>query len=83
MGNLAEVLGLMVGSISTLNGLTPNAFESIKTFNNLDVETKTTWEVLKAQLTLNQQAWVHHHMLFFLGHFLMVNDANKHDLVML
>jgi hypothetical protein len=53
MGNLAEVLGPMVGSISTLNGLTPNAFESIKTFSNLDVETKITWEVLKAQLTLN------------------------------
>jgi len=64
MGNLAEVLGPMVGSISTLNGLTPNAFENIKTFNNLDVKTKTTWEVLKAQLTLNQQAWVRHHMFY-------------------
>jgi hypothetical protein len=36
MGNLAKVSGPMVGSISTLNGLTPNAFESIKTFSNLD-----------------------------------------------
>jgi hypothetical protein len=81
MGNLIELLGAMVGSISTLNGLTSNVFESIKTFNNLDAETKITWEVLKAQLTLNQQAWAHHHMLSF--HFIMVNDGNKRNLVML
>lgn len=83
MRNLAKVSRPMVGSISTLNGLTPNVFENIKTFNNLDVKTKTTWDVLKAQLTLNQQASVCHHRLSFLWHFLMVNDGNKHDLVML
>jgi hypothetical protein len=54
MRNLAKVSRRMVGSISTLNGLTPNVFENIKTFNNLNVKTKTTRDVLKAQLTLNQ-----------------------------
>jgi hypothetical protein len=40
MGNFAKVLGLVVGSISTPSRLTPNVFESIETFNNLDAKTK-------------------------------------------
>jgi len=40
MGKFVKVSRLVVGLISTLSGLTPNAFESIETFNNLDAETK-------------------------------------------
>ncbi len=63
MGNLAKVLGLMVGSISMPNG--PFAFESIVSLNNLDVETKIAWEVMKIQLILNKKAWISRCMLFF------------------
>jgi hypothetical protein len=34
-GNLVEVLGLLFGSISTLNELAPAGYESIETHNNL------------------------------------------------
>jgi hypothetical protein len=53
MGKFVKVLWPMVGLVSTLSGLTPNVFESIKTFNNLDGKNKITWEVLKVQLTLH------------------------------
>jgi hypothetical protein len=35
MGNLVDVLGLIVGSISTPNELTPIGYESIETHSNL------------------------------------------------
>jgi hypothetical protein len=63
MGNLVEVLGKMVGSISTINGLTPNASKHIKTLSNFVAKTEFAQKVLKVQLTLNQQAWVLHHKL--------------------
>ncbi len=53
------------------------ASESIEARNNLDVETKIAWEVLKAQLNLNKQAWVPHHRLSLLWHFFVVNDGKK------
>jgi hypothetical protein len=37
MGDLVEVLGLVIGSISTPNGLTPIGYESIETHSNLHV----------------------------------------------
>ncbi len=63
MGNLAEVLGQMVGSISTINGLTLNASENIETSSNFDAKIEFAREILKVQLALNQQAWVLHHKL--------------------
>ncbi len=54
MGNLAKVLGLMVGSILMPNR--PFTFERIVSLNNLDVETKIAWEVLKIQLILSKKA---------------------------
>ncbi len=51
--NLVKDFGSIVGSISTPSG--PFAFESITTPNDLDEEAKITWEVLKAQLILNQK----------------------------
>jgi len=62
MGNLAKVLGLMVGSILMPNR--PFTFERIVSLNNLDVETKIAWEVLKIQLILSKKAWIFHCMLF-------------------
>jgi hypothetical protein len=41
------------------------------------VEVEITWEVLKVQLTLNQQAWVLHHRLSLPWHFFVVNDGKK------
>jgi hypothetical protein len=41
------------------------------------VKAKIAWEVLKVQLTLNQQAWVPHHKLFLLWHCFVVNDGKK------
>jgi hypothetical protein len=35
MGKLLEVLGLMVGSISTPNEFAPTSYESIETHSNL------------------------------------------------
>jgi hypothetical protein len=49
--NLAEDLGPLVGSISTLSG--PSTSKSIATLSDLDEETKIAWEVLKAQLIFN------------------------------
>jgi hypothetical protein len=54
--NLTKDFGLVVGSISTPHG--PFTFESIATPNDFDEEAKIAWEVLKAQLILNQKAWV-------------------------
>jgi hypothetical protein len=54
MGNLAKVLGLMVGLISMPNR--PFAFKNIVSLNDLDVETKIAWEVLKIQLILSKKA---------------------------
>jgi hypothetical protein len=51
--NLVKDFGSIVGSISMPSG--PFAFESITTPNDLDEEAKITWEVLKAQLILNQK----------------------------
>jgi hypothetical protein len=62
--NSVKNYGLVVGSISTSNG--PFAFESIEMPNDLNEEAKIAWEVLKAQLILNQNAWVLHHELFLL-----------------
>jgi hypothetical protein len=64
MGNLTEVLAQMVGSISMINGLTPNASKNIKTSSNFDAKAKFAQEVLKVQWALNQQAWVLHHKFF-------------------
>jgi hypothetical protein len=63
LGNLAKLLGQMVGSISTINALTPNDFENIETLSNFDAKVEFAREVLKVQLTLNQQTWVLHHKL--------------------
>jgi hypothetical protein len=41
--NLAIVSRLMVGKISMPNG--SSTFKCIVTLNNLDVETKITWEI--------------------------------------
>jgi hypothetical protein len=77
MRNLVEVSGLVVSSISTpLGSRAPNALKSIEALSNSDVETKIAWEVLKAQLTLNQ-GWVPSHKLSFLWYFFMVNDGKK------
>ncbi len=62
MGNLAKVLGLMVGLISMPNR--PFAFKNIVSLNDLDVETKIAWEVLKIQLILSKKAWISCCMLF-------------------
>jgi hypothetical protein len=40
MGNLVEVLGLVVGSTSMPSGIRPYAFESIETSSNFDVKAK-------------------------------------------
>jgi hypothetical protein len=78
MGNLAKVLGLVVGSISTpLGSPTPDVLESVEAQKNLDVEAKIAWEVLKTQLTLNQQVWIPYHMFFLPWHFFVVNDGKK------
>lgn len=53
----------MVGSISTINGLTPNTSKSIETSSNFDAKIEFAGEILKVQLALNQQAWVLHHKL--------------------
>ncbi len=79
--NLLEDFGPIVGSISMPNG--PFAFESIRMPNDLDEEAKIAWEILKAQLILNQKTWVLHHKLFFPWHFFMVNDCNKQYTIML
>jgi hypothetical protein len=54
MGNLAKVLGLMVGLISMPNR--PFAFKNIVSLSDLDVETKITREVLKIQVILSKNA---------------------------
>jgi hypothetical protein len=78
MGNLAEVSRLTGGLISIpLGSSIPHASESVEAPRILDVEAEISWEVLKVQLTLNQQAWVPHHMLFLHWHFFVVNDGKK------
>jgi len=78
MGNLVKVLGPMVGSISTPFGSQAiDASKNVETPSNLDVEAEIAQEVLKVQLTLNQQAWVLHQKLFLLWYFFMVNDGKK------
>jgi hypothetical protein len=52
-GNLTKDFGLLVGSISTLNG--PFTFESIATPDDFDEKAKNAWEVLKAQFILNKK----------------------------
>jgi hypothetical protein len=79
--NLVEDFGPIVDLILMPSGLF--AFESIRMPNDLDEEAKIAWEVLKAQLILNQKAWVLHHKLFFPWHFFMVNDCNKLYTIML
>jgi hypothetical protein len=77
MGNLVEVLGLVVSLISTPFGSrAPNVLKNIEAPSNSDVEAKIAWEVLKAQLTLNQQAWVHH-KLSLPWYFFVANDGKK------
>jgi hypothetical protein len=63
-GNLAKDSSPIVGWISIPSG--PSTFESIVMCSpsDLDEETKTTWEVLKAQLILNKKTWVPHHKFF-------------------
>ncbi len=57
MGNLAKVLRPVVGSIlSPFGSQATNASQSVETPSNLDVEAEIAWELLKVQLTLNQQA---------------------------
>jgi hypothetical protein len=51
-----EVLGLVVGSISTHSTSTPS--KSIATPNTSNLEIKVTWELLKAQLSLNQKVGI-------------------------
>jgi hypothetical protein len=56
--NLVEDFKQVAGLISTSG---PLAFESIATFSDLYEEVKIAWEVLKAQLIVNEKAWVPHH----------------------
>ncbi len=78
MGNLVKVLGQVIGQISTpLGSPTPDVLESVEAQNNLDVEAKIAWEVLKTQLTLHQQVWVPYDMLSLPWHFFVVNDGKK------
>jgi hypothetical protein len=54
MGNLVKVSRSTVGLISTpLGSPIPNVSKCVEAPNNLDVEAKIAWEVLKVQLTLN------------------------------
>jgi hypothetical protein len=47
----------VVGSIlSPFGSQATNASQSVETPSNLDVEAEIAWELLKVQLTLNQQA---------------------------
>jgi hypothetical protein len=78
--NLVNDFGPIVGSILMPSG--PFAFESITTPNDLDEEAKIAWEVLKAQFILNKKAWVIHHQLSFLWHFLVMNDGSKLYIIM-
>jgi hypothetical protein len=73
-----EVLGLVVGSISTPS--TPTPFESIATPSTSNPKAKTTWELLKAQLSLNQKAWILHNMTSLLWHFFVVDVGSKFNL---
>lgn len=78
---LANKSGLMVNFISTFN--TPCTFESIATpSNNMGMEGKIAWELLKTQLTQNQMAWVLHHKFYLPYHFFLVNDGKKPNLVL-
>lgn len=52
MENLTEVLGQMVGSISMINGLTPNASKSIKTSRNFDAKAKFCMRGIKSSIGL-------------------------------
>jgi len=54
-----------------------DASKSVEAPNNLDVEVKIAWEVLKVQLTLNSQVWVLHQKLFVPWYFFVVNDGKK------
>jgi hypothetical protein len=55
---LDEVLGLVVGLISTSSAPTP--FENIATPSTSNLEVEATRELLKVQLNLNQKAWIPH-----------------------
>jgi hypothetical protein len=57
-----EVLGLVVGLISTPS--TPTLSESIETPIMSNPKAEVVWELLKAQLGLNQKAWIPHNRTF-------------------
>ncbi len=71
---LDENLGPMAGSILTSNA--PTTFESIVALGTANLEAMVKWELLKAQLTLNQMFWISHYRISFLV-FFVVNDCSK------
>jgi hypothetical protein len=72
---LDEISRPMVGSISTPN--TPTPSKSITTRNTSNPKVKTTWELLKVQLSLNQKALIPHSKTSLPWHFFVVNDGSK------
>jgi hypothetical protein len=70
-----EVSRPTVGSISTPSS--PTLFESIATPSTSNLEAKVAWELLKAQLSLNQKVGILHSGTSLSLHFFMVNDGTK------
>jgi len=50
--------------------------------SDLDEEVEITWEVLKAQFSLNKKTLIPHRKLSFLEHFFVVNDGSKPNLIL-
>ncbi len=71
---LDEDLGPMAGSILTSNA--PTTFESIVALGIANLEAMVTWELSKAQLTLNQIFGIPNNRISFLV-FFVVNDCSK------
>lgn len=71
---LDEDLGPMAGSILTSNA--PTTFESNVALGTPHSEAMATWELLKAQLMLNQMFWISHDRISFLV-FFVVNDCSE------
>jgi hypothetical protein len=55
----------------------PTPSKSIATPSTSNLEAEVTWELLNAQLSLNQKAWILHNMTFLPRRFFVVNDGNK------
>jgi hypothetical protein len=71
---LDEDLGPMAGSILTSNA--PTTFERVVALAIANLEAMVTWELLKAQLMLNQMFWIPHNRISFLV-FFVVNVCSK------